>query len=110
MNVECFVKHYHPGISEYCPITIARDGNVFDSTIGHLQTLIMISGDHDILSKIPKDKSPLFYLIDALQCVIVDYENQIYSKSMTDEQKNAINYLIKRGLIKEHLSNIEKLV
>ena len=89
-------------MSEYCPVVIRPDGNIFDSTLGHIQTLVSLSPDPDILKNIPKDVSPLLYMADMLKCVIVDYENQIYVDSMTSEQEAALDALEQAGLISSH--------
>ncbi len=102
MLADQFVRYYSPQMTEYCPVVIRSDGNIFDSSLGHLQTLVSLSNDHDILSKIPRDVSPLLYLAYELQCVIVDYENQIYIDELTPEQQDALEALEKAGLIRAH--------
>ncbi|MCR5596497.1 MAG: hypothetical protein K6G12_11660 [Lachnospiraceae bacterium] len=102
MLADRFIKYYLPKMSEYCPVVICGDGNIFDSSLGHLQTLVSLSNDHDILSKIPKDVSPMLYLAYDLKCVIVDYENQIYIDELTDGQDRALNKLVEAGLILDH--------
>ena len=102
MLADSFIKYYSPELTDYCPVVIRADGNIFDSSLGHLQTLVSLSNDHDILSKIPKDVSPLLYLAAQLKCVIVDYENQIYVDSMTGEQEKALDALEQAGLISSH--------
>ena len=102
MLADQFVRYYSPQMSEYCPVVIRSDGNIFDSSLGHLQTLVSLSNDHDILSVIPKDVSPLLYLAYELKCVIVDYENQIYIDELTPAQKEALESLEKAGLIRAH--------
>lgn len=102
MKHEQFIKYYSPEMSEYCPVIIREDGNIFDSSLGHLQTLVHLNGDPDILSAIPKDVSPLLYLADSERCVIVDYENQIYVDELTPEQSEALDALVSAGLIKDH--------
>ncbi|MBR6389964.1 MAG: hypothetical protein IKS16_01360 [Lachnospiraceae bacterium] len=102
MLADQFVRYYSPQMTEYCPVVIRSDGNIFDSSLGHLQTLVSLSNDHDILSKIPRDVSPLLYLAYELKCVIVDYENQIYIDELTPEQQDALEALEKAGLIRAH--------
>ncbi len=89
-------------MSEYCPVIICADGNIFDSSLGHIQTLVSLSGDPDVLASIPKDVSPLLYLASSLHCVIVDYENQIYVDSLTPAQEEALDALSEAGLIQNH--------
>lgn len=102
MLADQFIKYYSPQMSEYCPVVIRSDGNIFDSSLGHLQTLVSLSNDHEILSKIPADVSPLLYLTAELKCVIVDYENQIYIDELTDRQEQALSALEEAGLIRAH--------
>lgn len=102
MLADQFIKYYSPEMSEYCPVVIRSDGNIFDSSLGHLQTLVSLSNDHDILSVIPKDVSPLLYLAASLKCVIVDYENQIYIDELTECQIQALDALSEAGLIRDH--------
>ena len=58
-----------------------------------------ISGDKDILSGIPKEVSPLFYLTEKLKCVVVDYENQLYAEELSQEQRYALLDLAEAKLI-----------
>lgn len=102
MNVKEFINNYKPAMHEYCPVIITSNGDVYDSEKGHLQTLVSISGDPDVLSTIPKDVSSLLYLAGKLGCVIVDYENQIYMDYLTEEQEQALNTLVQSGLIADH--------
>ncbi len=102
MLADGFIKYYSPSMSEYCPVVIREDGNIFDSGIGHLQTLVSLSHDHDVLSTIPKDVSPLLYLAEKLKCVIVDYENQIYIESLSPKQEEALDALCAAGLIRDN--------
>ena len=102
MLADTFIRYYSPELTNYCPVVIRSDGNIFDSSLGHLQTLVYLSNDRDILSRIPKDVSPLLYLAAQLKCVIVDYENQIYVDSMTSEQEATLDALEQAGLISSH--------
>lgn len=98
-------------MSQYCPLIIWPDGNVFESSAGHLQMLVALSGDDEILKSIPKNVSPLLYLTAKFKCVVVDYENQIYVGELTDRQQNALDRLSEVGLIMPHLVNMpEKMM
>jgi len=83
-------------------VIILPDGNVFESSAGHLQALISLSGNPDILSTVPKDVSPLMYLAGEMRCVVVDYENQIYMEELTSEQEAALQTLVDVKLITDH--------
>ena len=100
MKSEQFIQFFNPRMSEYCPVVITADGNIFESTAGHIQTLIALSGDDGILATIPKDVSPLMYLAGELHCVVVDYENQLYMDELTTPQELALISLSEAGLIK----------
>lgn len=102
MMHEQFIKYYSPEMSEYCPVVIREDGNIFDSSLGHLQTLVHLSGDPDILSSIPGDVSPLMYLAAKEKCVIVDFENQVYVGELSPRQSEALDALAGAGLIRDH--------
>lgn len=108
MNADEFIKNFHPGMSEYCPVIITPDGSIYECSGGHLQTLKAISGDADVMSKIPKDESPLLYLTGALGCVCVDYENQIYLDELTEKQSEALKLLEEAGLICNRLVRMSR--
>ena len=103
MRVDEFLIQFKPQMSEYCPVIITANGEVYETSEGHLAKLVELFGDNDILSKIPKDESPLLYLTARMGCVIVDYENQIYMEELTEAQKEAIDKLIAANLISSHL-------
>lgn len=106
MNVEQFVKEYNPGMSEYCSAVVDVRGDVVPCQVNHLKTMIELYGDPDVLTKIPKDNSPLFWLINKLECVLVDYENQIFSGVLNEEQERTLKYLAAHELICENRKNI----
>jgi len=106
MKINEFIDSYKPEMSEYCPVVICSDGDIVESREGHLETLIKISGENDILGKVPADVSPLLYLAGKLGCVIVDYENQIYMGELTKEQEYALSALSDKGLIERHSSKM----
>lgn len=106
MKIEQFVAQYHPGLSHYCTAVIDRDGDIEACQVSHLKTMMEMYGDPDILSKIPEDNSPLFWLLNRLHCVLVDYENQLYSGELTGAQEQALEALATHGLICENRKNI----
>lgn len=97
-----FIEYYKPEMSEYCPIVIDYNGDIYECPEGHLHKLVELSGDAAIMNEIPKDESPLMYLTGRLRCVIVDYENQIYMEELSDDQSQALEILSAAGLIKSH--------
>lgn len=106
MNAKEFVKTYQPKFEEYCPCVIDWKGEVYECESSHLNTLIWLSGEKDILNKLPENISPLFYLTEKLGCVLVDYENQIYSRTFSEEQQSALAELEKAKLILMNPINI----
>lgn len=101
MRVEQFIEFYRPDLSEYCPVIIWPDGNIFESSAGHLQMLRSLSSEAQ-LNSIPSDVSPMMYLAGLHRAVIVDYENQVYLEELTSEQEHALAELANAQLIKEH--------
>lgn len=107
VSIEKFIKEYAPGLTEYCCVVIDDSGLIHECSENHLKTLTVMSGDDSILSKIPDGISPLFYLTDMLKCVIVDYENQIFSGTLSLEQRESLEKLEEAGLIKKNVINIK---
>ncbi len=99
MKSKEFVKNYEQKLSEYCPCIIDWNGEVYECEESHLEELVKLSGDSEILSEIPKEVSPLFYLTEKLKCVVVDYENQLYSREFSQEQRYALLDLAEAKLI-----------
>ena len=99
MTSKEFVATFHSELSEYCPCVIDWEGQVHECKDCHLDTLIQISGDDEYLNEVPENISPLFYLTAKLKCVLVDYENQIYSEDLSQEQRYALLDLSEAKLI-----------
>lgn len=106
MKAEKFVETYRPHMSEYCSAVIDSEGEVHACEVSHLRTMIELSGDPELLSKIPDGKAPLFWLIIRLGCVLVDYENQVYSERVNSLQEHALKLLEDRGLIRRNRKDI----
>ncbi len=99
MTAKEFVANYKPRFSEYCPCIIAWNGEVHMCEGSHLDKMVCLSGDDNILNEIPQNVSPLFYLTEKLHCVVVDYENQLYSEDFSQEQRYALLDLAEAKLI-----------
>lgn len=99
MKSKEFVETYQSELSEYCPCVIDWEGQVFECPDGHLDTLIHISGDEEYLNEVPENISPLLYLTAKLKCILVDYESQIYSGDLSQEQRYALLDLSEAKLI-----------
>lgn len=87
-------------------MVIDREGEIHACAVSHLKTMMELYGDPEILGKIPEGKSPLFWLILQLGCVVVDYENQIYSETINPAQEHALQLLEQRGLILQNRKDI----
>ena len=81
MTSKEFVATFHSELSEYCPCVIDWEGQVHEC------------------NEVPENISPLFYLTAKLKCVLVDYENQIYSEDLSQEQRYALLDLSEAKLI-----------
>lgn len=99
MKIKEFIASFQPKFSEYCPCIITWNGEIHVCETNHLDEMIHLSGDKNILSEIPQNVSPLFYLTEKLCCVVVDYENQLYSAELSQEQKEALLRLAEAKLI-----------
>lgn len=108
MKAQEFVKTYQPKFSEYCPCVIDTKGEIYMCEKSHLDALIQLSGDDQILNKIPKEASPLFYLTEQLSCVVVDYENQVYYGELTWEQSEALLLMSDAQIILMKPKNIRR--
>ena len=106
MEADQFISSYQPRMTQYCPVIIDRNGGIHECTNGHLNTMIEMNGDPELLSKLPKNAAPLFWLCDHLHAIVVDYENQVHSGELTREQRIAMDKLAAAGLIQQHLMNI----
>ena len=106
MKAEQFIEVYRPHMSEYCSAVIDAGGELHACKVSHLRTMIELYGDPEILSKIPEGKSPLFWLVIRLECVLVDYENQVYSEKINPLQEHALKLLEEKGLIKKNRKDI----
>lgn len=106
MNAEEFVKEYKGKFFEYCPSIISETGEVIACADGHLKALLELFSKECPKQEIPKDVSPMHYCIVKLSAVVVDYENQVYSQTLTKEQKEALTILADHGMIDMHLADI----
>lgn len=105
MNIREFMKTQKLE-SEYCACLIDQKGEIYPIKDGHLNALIDYYGDKDIMSKLDIDISPMFWLIGKTGVVVVDYENQIHSGELTQEQRLVLIELSDNGRIKINLFDI----
>lgn len=88
-----------------CAALLYPDGDVKECVKSHLKTMIVSLGS-DIWEQIPENESPLFWLTAYTGVVLIDYENQLYSEQLTDEQERALQEMYQNGILLENLKNI----
>lgn len=108
MKEQEFVEKHKNDPKGYCPCVIDAKGEVYECPKGHLQALLELGEKEKLLSEIPNDVSPLFYMIYDTQAVAVDFENQVYSGELTQEQQHTLKILSENDLIQMNLMNIHK--
>lgn len=108
MKKQEFIEKHKNDPVGYCPCVVDSKGDVYECPKGHLETLMELAGNGDKLEDIPNDISPLFYMITQTKAVAVDYENQVYSEEMTQEQRYTLIELSEHGMIQIDLKNIHK--
>ena len=106
MKLEEFIAKQKDAPKEYCPCIIDVRGNVYDCPKGHLEALLALDQNQETLADIPDNMAPLFYMIAKTGAVVVDYENQVYNETLTEQQKNSLSALHQQGLISMELKNI----
>lgn len=110
MKVGEFIESFEPKFREYCPCVIDREGEVVLCEKSHLDALIQMCGNPQILSEIPEETSPLFYLMCRLRCVVVDYENQIYCQELLEVQQQALTALAEANIIVMNPKSIHNML
>lgn len=108
MKVQEFIEKHRKEPKGYCPCVIDAKGEVHECPKGHLQALLELGEKEKLLSEIPHDVSPLFYMICDTQAIAVDYENQVYSEELTQEQYDTMKELSEHELMQVNLMNIHK--
>lgn len=86
---------------------ILPDGSYLPMKEGHLHTLIDVCGipEDELWKRIPKDDSPLFWLIAYTGCVITDLNSSVGLK-MTEAQKRTFDRLVADGIITDKYYDI----
>lgn len=106
MRAQEFTKTYQTQFTQYCPCIITIEGEVTECADGHTEALQELFEKLYPGEDVPKDVMPMQYLIVRTGAVVVDYENQVYSEQLTDEQKEALRILADAGMIEIHLGDI----
>ena len=86
---------------------ILPDGGYLPMKEGHLHTLMNVTGipEAKLWEMIPKDDSPLFWLIAYTGCVITDLNSSVGMK-MTEAQRATYDSLVTRGIITDKYYDI----
>lgn len=106
MNVEEFIAQEQSRPIGYCACLVAEDGSVVPIENGHLNALIEYYGNSNILAELSDDIAPMFWLITKTRVVVVDYENQLYSEDLTQEQRKSLIALAEAKRIRVNLFDI----
>ena len=106
MSVDDFLKIGQSMSQDYCACLIDETGEVYEISNGHLNALVDFYGEEDILTNLPKDIAPMFWLIEQTKVVVVDYENQVHSGELTQEQRKALIALSDAKKIRVNLFDI----
>ena len=108
MTKQEFIEKHKGEPKGYCPCIVDVKGDVYECPQGHLNALLELGEEKKQLTEIPDDISPLFYMIFQTKAVAVDYENQVYSNDMTQEQRYTLIDLSENGMILINLKNIHQ--
>lgn len=108
MTKQEFMEKHKNDPKGYCPCIVDVKGDIYECLKGHLESLMELEKEQYQLTEIPNDISPLFYMIFKTGAVVVDYENQVYSDELTQEQRYTLIELSEKGLIQINLKNIHK--
>lgn len=108
MTKQEFIEKHKMDEKGYCPCIVDRKGDVYECPKGHLNALMELGEEQQLLTELPDNISPLFYMILQTNAVAVDYENQVYSGELTQEQRYTLIELSENGLILINLMNIHK--
>lgn len=93
--------------TDYASGVILPDGRYVLTKEGHLNTLFAIADipKGKIWEMIPKDDSPLFFMIAYTHCVITD-NNSTVGMKMTKEQEETYGLLTSHGIIADKYFDI----
>ena len=84
-----------------CAAILYPDGEIEECASSHLKTMIDHLGN-EIWDQIPKDESPLFWLTGYTGVVLIDYENQVYSEALSEEQRDALQKMYFSEVLIKH--------
>ena len=88
---------------------IKPDGDYIRIPKGHLHGMMELLPwtEDEIWKMIPENDSPLFWMIEKTGCVLTDY-NSTVGMTMTPEQKEVFDGLVKHGIISPEYFDITK--
>lgn len=110
-TVDEFIVHHNSKYRNYCEAIILPDGRIIYSVPSHIQKLQMLWGvpegelyyggeiRDELWERIPQSASPVHWLSEDLNCVVLWYNFIIFPPSYTAAQMNCVNKLIKHGCI-----------
>ena len=106
MKAKEFIVSYMTQFSEECRCIITAAGDVIECADAHTKALEELFHTECPGEELPSDVMPMQYLIVRTKTVVVDYENQVYSETLTGEQKEALRVLADAGMITINLGDI----
>lgn len=106
MTLKEFLEKHKEDPRGYCPCVVDVQGDVYECPRGHLDALLNLNGKNMGLEDIPRDVSPLFYMLAETGAVVVDFENQVYHGELTGEQLDTLEALGEAGMITPELKGI----
>lgn len=105
MTLKEFEEKHREEPQGFCPCVVDVQGNLYECSKGHLEALLKLDGDKK-LEDIPKDVSPLFYMLNETRAIVVDYESQVCSGAISQKQQSALTSLSEMGMISMNLKDI----
>lgn len=115
-DIDAFVAQHKAVHTNYCEIIILANGQITYAEPSHLMKLQTIwgvptdqlfdGGDmRDRLCKeMPPTASPVHWLSEVLNCVVVWYEAIIFPPNVTEQQLQSVKTLIRTGCVSNHPS------
>lgn len=115
-NIDDFVVMHNNKHKYYCEAIIRPNGQITYAEPSHLMKLQTIWGvpaeqlydggpvRDKLAAMMPRLASPVHWLAEVLNCVIVWYNAVIFPPNYTDSQMESIKKLIANGCISDHLS------
>lgn len=107
MDLDQFLQFLNDVPRGHCSCVITADGRIYACPDGHLNALLDLDEGRDMLSTIPGDVSPLFFMLEKTCAVAVDYESQVYCGEISKAQAPILATLEQRGRILHRPKNVK---